>query len=69
VRRVPCFLPENHALVKEALTDRGRQDLIGQGRDCLIPDRPPPTARKRTPARGSPTVGYRHGRKGARRGG
>jgi len=63
------FLPENHALVKEALIARGRQDLIGEGPDCLIPDRPPPTTRKRTPASGSPTVGYRPGRKGARRGG
>jgi len=32
------FKPENHAMVREALINAGRQDLIGKGRDCLIPD-------------------------------
>ncbi len=35
------FAPENDALVREALVAAGRQDLIGSGKDCLIPARPP----------------------------
>ena len=35
------FAPENDALVREALVAAGRQDLIGNGKDCLIPARPP----------------------------
>lgn len=31
--------PENYALAKEALQKAGRQDLIGFGRECLIPPR------------------------------
>ena len=31
------FRPENHALVREALRRAGRADLIGTGRDCLVP--------------------------------
>ena len=34
------FRPENHALVLEALRRAGREDLIGFGRECLIPPRP-----------------------------
>ncbi len=30
--------PENHQLVKKALIKAGRKDLIGKGRDCLIPE-------------------------------
>ena len=33
--------PENYKLVKEALHRTGRTDLIGYGRECLIPPRPP----------------------------
>ncbi|QGU96876.1 YgiQ family radical SAM protein [Clostridium bovifaecis] len=32
--------PENHALVKKALIKAGREDLIGFGKNCLIPPRP-----------------------------
>ena len=32
-------LPENHALVLEALRKAGREDLIGFSRECLIPPR------------------------------
>ena len=32
--------PENYLLVKEALHRAGREDLIGFGRECLIPPRP-----------------------------
>lgn len=31
-------LPENYALVKEALLKAGRNDLIGRGKNCLIPE-------------------------------
>jgi uncharacterized radical SAM protein YgiQ len=33
--------PENYHLVKTALTAAGRTDLIGQGKNCLIPAVPP----------------------------
>ena len=29
--------PANHALVREALVKAGREDLIGYGRECLVP--------------------------------
>lgn len=32
--------PKNYELVKEALLECGRTDLIGYGRECLIPPRP-----------------------------
>src|SRR5205814_10397506 len=35
------FKPENWFTVREALTEAGRQDLIGNGCDCLIPAQPP----------------------------
>ncbi len=35
------FKPENYFEVREALTQAGRQDLIGSGCDCLIPAQPP----------------------------
>ena len=38
------FKPENYFEVRRALEQAGRQDLIGSGCDCLIPDRPPPEA-------------------------
>ena len=31
------YIPGNHALVLEALRRAGREDLIGWGRECLIP--------------------------------
>lgn len=34
-------IPENYKLVKEALIKAGREDLIGRGKDCLIPENPP----------------------------
>lgn len=33
-------VPENHRLVKEALIQAGREDLIGNGKDCLISNSP-----------------------------
>lgn len=38
------FKPENYFEVRRALEEAGRQDLIGSGCDCLIPDRPPKAA-------------------------
>lgn len=35
------FKPENYSLVRRALTQAGRQDLIGEGPDCLIRSKPP----------------------------
>lgn len=40
-------LPSNHRLVKEALISAGREDLIGSGKHCLIPHRPPGAAKKK----------------------
>jgi hypothetical protein len=41
------FKPENYFEVREALERAGRQDLIGDGCDSLIPSRPPKEARER----------------------
>ena len=38
------FKPENNFAVREALIQAGRQDLIGNGCDCLIPAQPPKEA-------------------------
>ena len=38
------FKPENYFAVREALIEAGRQDLIGNGCDCLIPAHPPKEA-------------------------
>jgi uncharacterized radical SAM protein YgiQ len=38
------FKPENYFEVRDALTEAGRRDLIGDGCDCLIPSRPPQEA-------------------------
>jgi uncharacterized radical SAM protein YgiQ len=35
------FKPENYDLVKQALLEVGRADLIGEGPDCLIPSKRP----------------------------
>jgi uncharacterized radical SAM protein YgiQ len=41
------FKPENYFEVREALLQAGRQDLMGEGCDCLIPSRPPKEAIER----------------------
>ena len=74
------FLPENHFAVRRALLDAGRKDLIGSGRLALMPEQPPREAieaRRRQAqehththaedAGVSRSVGYRPGRKGAKR--
>ncbi len=71
------FKPENYFLVRQALIQAGRRDLIGDGCDCLIPAKPPAAAlaarRKQAAAAMKPkpmrrhrqSVGYRPGRRGA----
>jgi len=74
------FKPENYFEVRKALEQAGRQDLIGSGCDCLIPESPPKAAldRRRRDAnerireqtsgdhiRGGPGAGYRPQRKTA----
>jgi uncharacterized radical SAM protein YgiQ len=73
------FKPENWFVVHKALLDRGRKDLIGDGKLALIPEHPPKEAidaRRRQAddtyvhaedAGVRRTVGYRPGRKGRRR--
>ncbi|HEX3872374.1 MAG TPA: DUF3362 domain-containing protein, partial [Pirellulales bacterium] len=76
------FKPENYFEVRKALEQAGRQDLIGSGCDCLIADKPPKEAldrrrkqanvvagdrRKAATADDSPSLGYRPGRKTAKR--
>jgi uncharacterized radical SAM protein YgiQ len=71
------FLPENYFVVRKALLDRGRRDLIGDGPLALIPSRPPAEAieaRRREAtyvhareAGVRRTVGYRPGRRGTGR--
>ena len=56
------FKPENYFEVRRALEQAGRQDLIGGGCDCLIPERPP----KRRP-RQAPPPGQRSGPRANRR--
>jgi uncharacterized radical SAM protein YgiQ len=73
------FEPANWFSVHKALVEAGRRDLIGSGRQCLIPAAPPPealAARRREAGEAThvhaedagtrATVGYRPGRKGAR---
>jgi uncharacterized radical SAM protein YgiQ len=38
------FTPENYFVVRRALVEAGRKDLIGKGKQCLIPERPPKAA-------------------------
>jgi uncharacterized radical SAM protein YgiQ len=74
------FEPRNWFLVHRALVDAGRRDLIGSAKHCLIPATPPPEAlaakrREATEATHvhaedagtQSTIGYRPGRKGAKR--
>ena len=76
------FKPENYFEVRRALEQAGRQDLIGSGCDCLIADQPPKAAldKRRKAAnkqiseqregdhiRSKAGVGYRPGRKSAKR--
>src|SRR3989304_1332164 len=73
-RALPQYwMPENYALVRQALEQAGRPDLIGDGPECLIPSKPPKGAGRRPPARrqigkSAPSgPGYRPHRKTSRR--
>jgi uncharacterized radical SAM protein YgiQ len=59
------FEPKNHFTVRDALIAAGRQDLIGSGKLCLIPERPPKEARgsdRPRPADASPQRTANRGR-------
>jgi len=67
------FKPENWFAARDALRAAGRKDLIGPGREALIPSEPPPEAlrarRRRAggelrEGKGPSSVGYRPHRKG-----
>jgi uncharacterized radical SAM protein YgiQ len=70
------FLPENYFEVKKALKRAGREDLIGDGPECLIPARPSQQAREARDAKaadqkkrgkqGAPRDGDRKKREGYR---
>jgi uncharacterized radical SAM protein YgiQ len=51
------FKPENYFDVRKALEQAGRQDLIGNGCDCLIPERPPKEALDRRRRRANEELG------------
>ena len=53
------FAPENWFLVRRALLDAKRQDLIGDGPQCLIPANPPKAALEER-RRGSADATYVH---------
>ncbi len=52
------FKPENYFEVREALEQAGRQDLIGDGCDCMIPAEPTREAVKKRHAASAPRVGH-----------
>ncbi len=59
---------ENYALVREALEQAGREDLIGEGCDCLIPSRRPRQPKSKSVMRGGgrQKTGYRPHRQSKR---
>ncbi len=66
------FEPANYVLVREALQQAGRTDLIGDGPNCLIPSHPPREAGIHAAGQASrqtstTTGGYRPHRKTAKR--
>ena len=71
------FKPENYFVVRKALLEHGRKDLVGSGPLALIPEQPPKEAieaRRREAtyvhaddAGVARTVGYRPGRRGGRK--
>jgi uncharacterized radical SAM protein YgiQ len=53
------FKPENYFEVRKALEQAGRQDLIGEGCDCLIPAQPPKEALQQRRAQANRELGRR----------
>jgi len=62
------FLPENWFTVRRALAEAGREDLIGSGRECLIPENPPKEA-VAARRRGADAAARRGGKNAKRRAG
>ena len=58
--------PGNYRRVKEALLQAGRADLIGYGRDCLIPPRPYRDKEARDPSRPPTAAGAKAAPRGKR---
>ena len=54
---------ENYDLVKEALIEANRRDLIGFGPECLIPPRPIGQGKSQTRRSSPQTNGNKRGRK------
>ncbi len=46
------YKPENRAIITDALYKAGRQDLIGRGKDCLVPSSGQPYYKDRTELKG-----------------
>jgi hypothetical protein len=74
------FKPENYFDVREALLEAARDDLIGDGPECLIKARPPRSLEQKPPRRAAsesfaaaapccpqPAAGYRPHRKTSQR--
>ena len=64
--------PKNYDLVKEALVKAGRTDLIGFGKECLIPPRKlagkkPSSQRKTAEEKGKAKPGHNHKNSGTRK--
>jgi len=51
------FKPENYFEVRKALLQAGRSDLVGDGRDALIPANPPPEAIRARRRQANPRAG------------
>jgi uncharacterized radical SAM protein YgiQ len=62
------FAPENYFTVREALTEAGREDLIGDGPECLIPARTPREAIEARRSEASDSAGRPGYRRPAREG-
>jgi radical SAM superfamily enzyme YgiQ (UPF0313 family) len=52
------FKPENYFDVREALLEAGRDDLVGDGPECLIKARPPRSLEKKKPPRRATPEGF-----------
>ena len=57
---------EHYSLVRKALIQAGREDLIGYGKDCLIPP-PGKPARQQAPRKGSQTAANKNNRQKQKR--
>ncbi len=60
------FMPDNHDLVKRALCEVGREDLIGEDPGCLISERRPRGSSTKATRKGGSGANSRRGRGGYR---